>query len=127
MGNDISKALKAANVVARHFTDFGKLPGESFPTTLTNYSPVPEGMISEIRRRGHKMSGFDGGTSEDLQITITLRYLGHNASIVFGRERAPYGRPAQYRSWVECDNTVVSTGLPVRETYEEIARLPEEQ
>lgn len=70
-------------------------------------------------------AGFLDPVEDALYLTAGLRALGFPATFHLGRELLPASPPAGCFAWVEYAGEVVSTSLPVRETYLEIHRSGE--
>lgn len=70
--------------------------------------------------------GFLDPLEDALFVMAGLRRMGIPASFHLGYELVPATPPAGYYAWVQCADEVVSTSLPVRETYVEVHRAEAE-
>jgi hypothetical protein len=79
-------------------------------------------VVASLRVEQRRSVGFLDAVEDALYVTAGLRELGFPASFHLGRETVPATSPAGLYAWVECDSEVVSTSLPVKETYLEVHR-----
>ncbi|CAM3745427.1 lasso peptide biosynthesis protein [Kibdelosporangium persicum] len=96
---------------------------ESWPQV----SPGPrarrvDDVVTSLRIEQRNSVGFLDPVEDALYVTAGLRRMGFPASFHIGREVVPAMPPAGFYAWVECDGEVVSTSLPVKETYLEVYR-----
>ena len=75
-----------------------------------------------LRLGQRSTAGFLGPVDDALFLVAGLRRWGFPASFHLGRELVPPAPVAGFFAWVEHDGQVVSTSLPVRETYLEVHR-----
>ncbi|MGW7051610.1 lasso peptide biosynthesis protein [Streptomyces sp. NPDC054888] len=66
--------------------------------------------------------GFLDPVDDALFLVAGLRRMGIAASFHLGRELVPVTPPSGFYAWVQCGEAVVSTSMPVRETYVEVHR-----
>jgi hypothetical protein len=66
--------------------------------------------------------GFLDPVDDSVFLTAGLRLLGIPVSFHLGRELAPARPPAGYFAWVQYEDDVLSTSLPVKDEYIEIHR-----
>ncbi|GIJ29580.1 hypothetical protein Vqi01_47420 [Micromonospora qiuiae] len=78
--------------------------------------------VASLRVEQRTSVGFLAPVEDALYVMAGLRRLGFPASFHLGRETVPAIPPAGFYAWVECDGEVVSTSLPVKETYLEVFR-----
>ena len=78
--------------------------------------------VVRLRRAERAMLGFLDPVEDALFLTAGLRRLGLPASFHLGRELAPAVAPGGMYPWVQVDDEVVSTSLPVLDEYAEIFR-----
>ncbi|GAA2986410.1 hypothetical protein [Actinokineospora diospyrosa] len=67
--------------------------------------------------------GFLDPVEDALYLVAGLRALGVPVSFHLGRELVPVAAPAGYYAWVQHVDEVLSTSLPVLQTYVEIHRV----
>ncbi|WP_051137547.1 lasso peptide biosynthesis protein [Amycolatopsis alba] len=78
--------------------------------------------VARLRIAQRKQVGFLDPLDDALFLAAGLRSLGVPASFHLGRELLPSMPPAGIYAWVECDGEVVSTSLPVHQSYLEVYR-----
>ncbi|SCL44869.1 Transglutaminase-like superfamily protein [Micromonospora citrea] len=118
--------VRAAATEARRFLesvrgDAGAYQIESWPQTVPVRSVQRvDDVVASLRVEQRRSVGFLDPVEDALYVTVGLRVLGFPASFHLGREIVPATPPAGFYAWVECDGEVVSTSLPVKETYLEV-------
>ncbi|GAA2846490.1 hypothetical protein GCM10010517_03200 [Streptosporangium fragile] len=80
--------------------------------------------VAALRLAQRCTVGFLDPIEDALHLTAGLRFMGFDATFHVGREAFAANPPPGLHAWVECDGRVVSTSLPVREEYVEVAALP---
>ncbi|MER6950417.1 lasso peptide biosynthesis protein [Nonomuraea sp. NPDC000554] len=80
--------------------------------------------VAALRLAQRCSVGFLDPIEDALYLTAGLRLIGFEATFHVGRESFAANPPPGLHAWVECDGRVVSTSLPVREEYVEVAALP---
>ncbi|MER8072340.1 hypothetical protein ABTZ59_29020 [Streptomyces sp. NPDC094034] len=78
--------------------------------------------VGRLRVSERLMMGFLDPVEDALFLTAGLRKMGIPASFHLGRELVPTTPPAGFYAWVEYGGEVLSTSLPVHETYIEVHR-----
>jgi len=78
--------------------------------------------VARLRVGQRSTVGFLDPVDDALFLVAGLRRLGFPASFHLGRELVPAVPVAGFFAWVEHDGQVVSTSLPVHETYLEVHR-----
>ncbi|MEU3768804.1 hypothetical protein AB0E55_27420 [Amycolatopsis keratiniphila] len=73
--------------------------------------------VAGLRTCQREKFGFLDPVDDALFLTAGLRAMGVPASFNLGREIVPAKAPASFLAWVSCEETVVSTSVPVREEY----------
>jgi hypothetical protein len=82
----------------------------------------PGRAVARLRLKQRRTLGFLDPLEDALFLTAGLRRLGFPASFHLGREIVPASPVAGYLAWVELDGQVLSTSLPVHETFLEVHR-----
>ncbi|NBE93946.1 hypothetical protein FE391_08320 [Nonomuraea sp. KC401] len=91
---------------------------ESWPQVApVRPEPRVDDVVTSLRLEQRRSMGFLDPVEDALYVTAGLRRLGFPATFHLGRETVPATSPAGFYAWVECDSEVVSTSLPVKETY----------
>lgn len=120
--------VKTAALQAREFLESvrqgaGAYKIESWPPVAPSRpAQLVDDVVAQLRVAQRTSVGFLDPVSDALYVTAGLRGLGFPASFHLGREAVPAMPPAGFYAWVECDGEVVSTSLPVKETYLEVYR-----
>ncbi|MET9513571.1 hypothetical protein [Streptomyces sp. NPDC002994] len=78
--------------------------------------------VMRLRFAQRLTMGFLDPVDDALFLVAGLRRMGFPASFHLGREMVPVTPPSGFYAWVQCGEAVVSTSLPVRETYVEVHR-----
>ncbi|MEV7809070.1 lasso peptide biosynthesis protein [Microbispora sp. NPDC088329] len=124
----VSVMVRAAAMEARDFLEsirdgVGAYRIESWPQVIPDRLARRVGdVVASLRVEQRTSVGFLDPVEDALYMTAGLRRLGFPASFHLGRETVPTTPPAGFYAWVECDGEVVSTSLPVKETYLEVYR-----
>ncbi|MET9508078.1 lasso peptide biosynthesis protein [Streptomyces flavidovirens] len=79
-------------------------------------------VVMRLRFAQRLTMGFLDPVGDALFLVAGLRRMGIAASFHLGREMVPVTPPSGFYAWVQCGEAVVSTSLPVRETYIEVHR-----
>ncbi|WP_229923017.1 lasso peptide biosynthesis protein [Streptomyces griseocarneus] len=82
--------------------------------------------VARLRVAQRLTMGFLDPVEDALFLTAGLRAMGVPATFHIGRELTPATPPAGFYAWVEHGGRVVSTSLPVHETYVEAHRTGED-
>ncbi|WP_329101295.1 lasso peptide biosynthesis protein [Micromonospora sp. NBC_01699] len=120
--------VRTAAMEAREFLesvrgDGGTYRIESWPQMIpVRRAQRVDDVVASLRVEQRNSVGFLDPVEDALYVTVGLRGLGFPASFHLGRETVPALPPAGFYAWVECDGEVVSTSLPVKETYLEVHR-----
>lgn len=77
-------------------------------------------VVMRLRFAQRLTMGFLDPVDDALYLVAGLRRMGIPASFHLGREMVPAAPPSGFYAWVQCGEAVVSTSLPVRETYVEV-------
>ncbi|GAA1541257.1 hypothetical protein GCM10009730_57980 [Streptomyces albidochromogenes] len=78
--------------------------------------------VARLRVAQRLTMGFLDPVDDALFLVAGLRRMGIPASFHLGRELVPVTPPSGFYAWVQCGEAVVSTSMPVRETYVEVHR-----
>ncbi|MGX1880589.1 lasso peptide biosynthesis protein [Streptomyces sp. NPDC055287] len=79
-------------------------------------------VVMRLRFAQRLTMGFLDPVDDALFLVAGLRRMGIPATFHLGREMVPVTPPSGFYAWVQCGEAVVSTSLPVRETYVEVHR-----
>jgi hypothetical protein len=79
-------------------------------------------MVARLRIAQRSTMGFLDPVADALFVLAGLRWTGVPATFHLGRELVPAAGVAGFFAWVEVQGRVVSTSLPVQQTYVEVFR-----
>jgi hypothetical protein len=78
--------------------------------------------VPQLRLAQRRNLGFLDPIDDAVFLVAGLRWRGYSASFHLGREIVPSASAPGFFAWVEHDGQVLSTSLPVHETYLEVYR-----
>lgn len=122
----VNAALSARRFVESVKRDDGSYRIETWPRVRrAGREPrgsAVEASVARLRVAQRLLMGFLDPVDDALFLVAGLREMGIPVSFHLGRELAPAMPPAGFYPWVEYAGEVVSTSLPVQETYIEVHR-----
>lgn len=106
-------------------TQSGAYSVDRWPAVRGKSGVNPTRAVVLLRFGQRLLMGFLNPVDDALFLVAGLRRLGVAATFHLGRELIPVTPAAGFFAWVECEGRIVSTSLPVQETYVEVHRSEE--